>query len=144
MSYTKTTWQNGDIITAEKLNNMENGIANVSNTNSQTNITLTETISDTDPKVHTLNVTYEQIANCLQSGGNICVVGEVEEITNVFMLQAMYLNTTEVLCFRIIGENSQNFAIGYYVPSIWDDNKYFYSETASGTMTWTEEQEQLI
>ena len=27
MSYTKTTWQNGDIITAEKLNNIENGIS---------------------------------------------------------------------------------------------------------------------
>ena len=26
MSYTKTTWQNGDTITAEKLNNMEDGI----------------------------------------------------------------------------------------------------------------------
>ena len=27
MSYTPTNWQTGDIITAEKLNNMENGIA---------------------------------------------------------------------------------------------------------------------
>ena len=28
MSYTKTTWAKGDVITATKLNNMENGIAN--------------------------------------------------------------------------------------------------------------------
>lgn len=27
MAYTKTTWADGDVITAEKLNNMENGIA---------------------------------------------------------------------------------------------------------------------
>lgn len=27
MAYEKTTWENGDIITAEKLNNIENGIA---------------------------------------------------------------------------------------------------------------------
>lgn len=26
MSYTKTTWQTGDVITAEKLNKMEDGI----------------------------------------------------------------------------------------------------------------------
>lgn len=26
MSYTKTTWANGDVITAEKLNNLENGV----------------------------------------------------------------------------------------------------------------------
>lgn len=29
MSYTKTTWQNGDIITAEKLNHIEDGVANL-------------------------------------------------------------------------------------------------------------------
>ena len=28
MSYEKTTWENGDIITAEKLNNLETGVAN--------------------------------------------------------------------------------------------------------------------
>lgn len=28
MTYEKTTWQTGDIITAEKMNNIENGIVN--------------------------------------------------------------------------------------------------------------------
>ena len=28
MSYTPTNWQNGDVITAEKLNKLENGVAN--------------------------------------------------------------------------------------------------------------------
>ena len=31
MSYEKTTWQNGDVITAEKLNNLENGVENAGN-----------------------------------------------------------------------------------------------------------------
>lgn len=30
MSYNPTTWQDGDIITAEKLNNIETGIVNAS------------------------------------------------------------------------------------------------------------------
>ena len=30
MAYNKTTWQNGDVITAEKLNNIENGIEETS------------------------------------------------------------------------------------------------------------------
>lgn len=30
MAYSKTTWANGDVITAAKLNNMENGIADAS------------------------------------------------------------------------------------------------------------------
>ena len=28
MSYTKTTWSDGDVITAQKLNKLENGVAN--------------------------------------------------------------------------------------------------------------------
>lgn len=31
MSYTPTTWADGDLITAQKLNNIENGIANLEN-----------------------------------------------------------------------------------------------------------------
>ena len=30
MSYTKTTWSDGDVITAEKLNNIENGVESAS------------------------------------------------------------------------------------------------------------------
>lgn len=29
MAYTKTTWENGDLITAEKLNKLEQGVANI-------------------------------------------------------------------------------------------------------------------
>lgn len=31
MAYTKTAWKNGDIITADKLNNIENGLSDLSN-----------------------------------------------------------------------------------------------------------------
>ena len=34
MAYQKTTWQNGDIITAQKLNNIQNGIENVAGSDS--------------------------------------------------------------------------------------------------------------
>lgn len=43
MSYTPTEWQTGDTITAEKLNNMENGIDNA---NHPFVITLTPTAAD--------------------------------------------------------------------------------------------------
>ena len=32
MSYTKTTWANGDVITAQKMNNIQNGIEGIGNT----------------------------------------------------------------------------------------------------------------
>lgn len=36
MAYNKTTWQTGDIITADKLNNIENGISSLSNGSTNT------------------------------------------------------------------------------------------------------------
>jgi hypothetical protein len=33
MAYEKTTWKKGDVITADKLNNIENGIADVKDIN---------------------------------------------------------------------------------------------------------------
>ena len=43
MSYTPTTWASGDVITAEKLNKLENGVAN--NSNDYLYVTLTRTES---------------------------------------------------------------------------------------------------
>lgn len=58
MNYEKTTWQNGDIITAEKLNNIENGLTSA-NVNF---ITLTDsgqaTIAPNLPPDYFLNVVF--------------------------------------------------------------------------------------
>lgn len=60
MSYTPTTWQTGDTITAEKLNNMESGIENV---NEPFVITCTPTAQDfsgvMDKTVAEINEAYE-------------------------------------------------------------------------------------
>ena len=55
MSYTKTTWQNGDVITAEKLNKLENGVA----------VMIAETV---DGNTHTLNKTWAEISNMVGAG----------------------------------------------------------------------------
>lgn len=49
MAYTKTQWKNNDIITAEKLNKMEDGITNVANA-----INIVECIQDTDNNIATI------------------------------------------------------------------------------------------
>lgn len=48
MAYTKTTWQTGDIITAEKLNNMEDGIGSVLIVQMTTSDGTTTFVADTD------------------------------------------------------------------------------------------------
>ena len=49
MSYTPTNWQTGDIITAERLNKLENGVAALSNYD----IVFTQTYDDNDNDVFT-------------------------------------------------------------------------------------------
>lgn len=70
VSYTKNTWNDGDIITADKLNNLENGILSivdgVNTTNTSINDisnnvdTITDTINDINETVNTVN---EQVSN---------------------------------------------------------------------------------
>lgn len=76
MAYVKTTWQTGDVITAEKLNNMEGGIENA------TPLIVTETVEGT---VHTLSETAKTIYDTLFSGRLVLLVtGSQERQTGNF------------------------------------------------------------
>lgn len=46
MSYIKTTWETGDTVTAEKLNNIENGIESLENDKSTVSVSGTGTATD--------------------------------------------------------------------------------------------------
>lgn len=69
-TYTKNTWNDGDIITADKLNNLENGILSIVDTVNTTNTsindisnnvdTLTDTVNNINETVNTVN---EQVSN---------------------------------------------------------------------------------
>lgn len=70
MAYTPTNWQTGDTITAEKLNNIENGINNVSN------ISCAYIISPEDPSIGDLMLTktYNEIKNATLAGIAIPII----------------------------------------------------------------------
>lgn len=63
MSYTKTTWQNGDTITAEKLNHIEDGIADVEG---GTLVVNSDYNSEVEGKV--LDKTFEEIYEAFLNG----------------------------------------------------------------------------
>lgn len=67
MSYNKTTWTNGDVITAEKLNHMEDGIAS----GGSGGVLVVSTVYDDDSGKTYLNKTFEEVKNFMLSGGMI-------------------------------------------------------------------------
>ena len=66
MSYTKQTWQTGDIITAAKLNHMEDGISG----GSGGGVLITTSVGGT------LDKTWKEINDALLAGTNVFVATE--------------------------------------------------------------------
>lgn len=69
MAYEKTTWAAGDVVTAAKLNNLENGVANASV------IILEGTVEDNILK---LNMTAGDLYTAIKSGHTI-ILREIDE-----------------------------------------------------------------
>jgi len=66
MAYTKTTWTDGDIVTSEKLNHMEDGIANSG----------VMVINDTDG---TLDKTWQEIHDAMEAN-TFCVIKKAVQV----------------------------------------------------------------
>ena len=74
MSYTKTTWQNGDTITAEKLNHIENGIADAGSGGGEAIVINLTWDSDSEQYIYEGDLTVGEIRNAYISGVPIICV----------------------------------------------------------------------
>ena len=74
MSYTPTTWVTGDVITAEKLNNMESGIAEDGDVFiiHATGVASYGSVETTP----TLDKTFQEISNAVLSNKNCIIISE--------------------------------------------------------------------
>lgn len=115
MAYVKTTWQTGDVITAEKLNNMEGGIEAL-----QPLIVIKTQIEENNTKASfpqfTLDKTYTEIMSALQAGVNvfICLI-DADEFNRDMVVRADYYQ-------------------GKY-EVVDTANVFYYSTTADGTLS---------
>lgn len=82
MAYNKTTWETGDVITAEKLNNIENGIAGIKGVMS---ITVSE-----DDDTATLSATWQQISDAIGSMTPVFVYMPELNIMPLIVVSAVY------------------------------------------------------
>ena len=71
MSYNKTTWANGDVITAEKLNNIEDGIAGAGGGDGGIYIIHAESSSTDNDFSVTVEENVADIKNAIESGLNV-------------------------------------------------------------------------
>lgn len=68
MAYNPTNWQTGDIVTAEKLNNIERGIEDASAISLKVNITTEDRVSWFS------DVTYNQVVTALNAGRRVFAI----------------------------------------------------------------------
>ena len=88
MSYEKNTWSNGDIITAEKLNHIEDGI-------SDTKIFLAERTLDESEQLYSLNITHKQAIEIFNNGGMIFLISNENNDPNKKVLDMMSFITLD-------------------------------------------------
>lgn len=83
MAYTPTVWETGDVITAQKLNKMENGIAGI-------NGVLSITVSDSgDDSI--LSATWQEINDAIENHTPVFVFVD----GNTTMPQMVYATTSD-------------------------------------------------
>lgn len=93
MTYEKTTWAAGDVVTAAKLNNLENGVANAG-----------ATIVSVNTSTGALSMTAGELFQAVKSG--------------VVMAQITGNDNTEMLCSCVIADvdSSEYFTFWFFSP----------------------------
>lgn len=108
MAYVKTTWNTGDVITAEKLNNAENQIERL------TPAVISETITGT---TSTLTSTWQEIKDMFDAG----------------QVMVLYSAPTYI---GIVSSEESSYYVGIYSPRIYNGHleqiKYYVTDSASG------------
>ena len=120
MAYTPTVWATGDVITAEKLNKAENGIADANAKNAV--FTITETNVD---GVHTLSKTWQQISDEFEDG-NLCVIRAVAAgvlTYNNFVDDIDYLDNDGVITYRVITAEFNYLCDSADAHPVYDENE---------------------
>ena len=116
MSYTPTTWATGDVITAEKLNNMESGIENAG--------VMIATITE-DSGSYTCDKTYEEIKEVIDNRG-LVVVKDSELSTYLPLSGIMMMPNGPMYIFK---NSVCTFDTANRDKAIFDDHTCMIGET---------------
>lgn len=90
MSYEPTNWATGDIVTADKLNKLENGVVGSSSSGN-----LIATATKNDNNYYVLDKTWKDIEDAINAGGTV-MVKESNGLQTNFWYLACTLSNPEV------------------------------------------------
>lgn len=94
MSYTPTTWATGDVITADKLNNMEDGIVKAG---SVYPVGVTVVIPEgSETGAFTLQKTFGEIKRAIEYGSIVIVINESEPDADETLLSYVVPQTIQI------------------------------------------------
>lgn len=108
MAYVKTTWQTGDVITAEKLNNMEGGIEAAAplyvdiESEDGTTFTASETMATIGAalqagRIVILRDMYDFSGSCIAHGDNVAAYGTIISATQAGGNKSIKATTISIL-----------------------------------------------
>ena len=117
MAYTKQTWNNGDVISADKLNHIEDGVANGAK--------ILQVTATTSGVTTTLDKTWEEINSFIHNGGLVFVVNyNSENLTSIGIVISVGEIPNDVPRYSI-GVSFINGTVNYVCNSM-NDLPYFY------------------
>lgn len=97
MSYTPTTWQTGDTITAEKMNNIESGISNAGSM-------VIPTFQIGEENQFTCDMTFAEVNSAIKSGKCVCAALGAFGDGNIYALSEYYEDNYAMFsCFTVGG-----------------------------------------
>lgn len=80
--YNKNTWNNGDLITADKLNNLEDGILSIVNTVNTANTSINDISNNVDTLTDTIDTINETVNNVNEQVSNLSLENITETLNN--------------------------------------------------------------
>ena len=106
MSYTPTEWQRGDIVTSQKLNKLEQGVANAGGSGI---FYVTKIFTGSDPVITSLNKTWKEIRDAAQSSLVTCKRTYADEDSCDFVYLSGYAEASNGDPYAVMFSSGETF-----------------------------------
>lgn len=137
MAYEPTNWKTGDVVTSEKLNKLENGVANGGGF-----LKVASSLDDQE-RVETMDKTWQEIHDALVNGEYVVLVDAYDEYTKEYsatqsrIVEARYVKAFlnaesfyQVTVKQISDDGVTEEGMRYTCPTANDYPQYNYPEDA--------------